>query len=429
MRQAEEIAQEIWALAKQEISCACPFFVLACSYLKTAADETCACTCTDARVLHDSPKAVLTDFAEKGRKYINRVYLHSLFHCLYLHPADREERDEELWNLACDIVAEYTVDCLGMPFLTGEAGKEKTEVYRLFWKGKKSRTAAQIYDMLREGEFGKSCTDAWRSLFFMDGHSLWRMLSKGELAGIRDVWEKAAAYTSRDAGNAGKRAGSEKGNRQEWYELQQKRRYDYRKFLRRFAVQREEVQLDMESFDYISYCLGLSMYGNMPLVEPLEYTEACKLEEIVIAIDTSSSCSREMVQRFLEETYSMLSERENFFRKMNVHVIQCDCYIQEDVTLCCEEDWRAYMKQIRIQGRGGTDFRPVFTYVDRLIREKKIRNLKGLLYFTDGDGIYPAGKPDYETAFILIKEPPGNVKIPSWAIRLYLDERKAGSGV
>ena len=177
MRQAEEIAQEIWALAKQEISCACPFFVLACSYLKTAADETCACTCTDGRVLHYSPKAVLTDFAEKGRKYINRVYLHSLFHCLYLHPADREERDEELWNLACDIVAEYTVDCLGMPFLTGEAGKEKTEVYRLFWKGKKSRTAAQIYDMLREGEFGKSCTDAWRSLFFMDGHSLWRMLS------------------------------------------------------------------------------------------------------------------------------------------------------------------------------------------------------------------------------------------------------------
>ena len=77
-----------------------------------------------------------------------------------------------------------------MPFLTGEAGKEKTEVYRLFWKGKKSRTAAQIYDMLREGEFGKSCTDAWRSLFFMDGHSLWRMLSKGELAGIRDVWER-----------------------------------------------------------------------------------------------------------------------------------------------------------------------------------------------------------------------------------------------
>lgn len=427
MRQAEEIAQEIWALAIQEISCACPFFVLACSYLKTGADEKCICPCTDGRVIHYSPGAVLSDFQEKGRKYINRMYLHSLFHCLYLHPADREKREETLWDLACDMVAEYTVDCLGVPFLLGEPGREKEEVYRLFWNENESRTAAEIYEMLLDGKLEKGCTDAWSRLFFMDGHSLWRDISGGELAGIREIWEKAAAYTSRDAGSAGKRAGSEKGNMQEWYELQQKRRYDYRKFLRRFAVQREEVQLDMESFDYISYCLGLSMYGNMPLVEPLEYTEAFKLEEIVIAIDTSSSCSRQTVQRFLEETYSMLSERENFFKKMNVHIIQCDCYIQEDVTLSCEEDWRAYMKQIRIQGRGGTDFRPVFTYVDRLIEKKKIRNLKGLLYFTDGDGIYPQKKPDYETAFIFIKEPPENVKIPSWAIRLYLDERKAGS--
>lgn len=427
MRQAEEIAQEIWALAIQEISCACPFFVLACSYLKTGADEKCICPCTDGRVIHYSPGAVLSDFQEKGRKYINRMYLHSLFHCLYLHPADREKREETLWDLACDMVAEYTVDCLGVPFLLGEPGREKEEVYRLFWNENESRTAAEIYEMLLDGKLEKGCTDAWSRLFFMDGHSLWRDISGGELAGIREIWEKAAAYTSRDAGSAGKRAGSEKGNMQEWYELQQKRRYDYRKFLRRFAVQREEVQLDMESFDYISYCLGLSMYGNMPLVEPLEYTEAFKLEEIVIAIDTSSSCSRQTVQRFLEETYSMLSERENFFKKMNVHIIQCDCYIQEDVTLSCEEDWRAYMKQIRIQGRGGTDFRPVFTYVDRLIEKKKIRNLKGLLYFTDGDGIYPAKKPDYETAFIFIKEPSENVKIPSWAIRLYLDERKAGS--
>lgn len=427
MRQAEEIAQEIWALAIQEISCACPFFVLACSYLKTGVDEKCICPCTDGRVIHYSPGAVLSDFQEKGRKYINRMYLHSLFHCLYLHPADREKREETLWNLACDMVAEYTVDCLGVPFLLGEPGREKEEVYRLFWNENESRTAAEIYEMLLDGKLEKGCTDAWSRLFFMDGHSLWRDISGGELAGIREIWEKAAAYTSRDAGSAGKRAGSEKGNMQEWYELQQKRRYDYRKFLRRFAVQREEVQLDMESFDYISYCLGLSMYGNMPLVEPLEYTEAFKLEEIVIAIDTSSSCSRQTVQRFLEETYSMLSERENFFKKMNVHIIQCDCYIQEDVTLSCEEDWRAYMKQIRIQGRGGTDFRPVFTYVDRLIEKKKIRNLKGILYFTDGDGIYPQKKPDYETAFIFIKEPPENVKIPSWAIRLYLDERKAGS--
>lgn len=54
----------------------------------------------------------------------------------------------------------------------------------------------------------------------------------------------------------------------------------------------------MDSFDYIPYHYGLCMYQNMPFIEPLEYTETKRLEELVIAIDTSSSCSREMVQFF-----------------------------------------------------------------------------------------------------------------------------------
>ena len=51
---------------------------------------------------------------------------------------------------------------------------------------------------------------------------------------------------------------------------------------------REEVELDTESFDYIFYNLGMERYGNTPLIEPLEYKEVNRLEELVIAIDTSS---------------------------------------------------------------------------------------------------------------------------------------------
>ncbi|MFQ7786761.1 MAG: hypothetical protein ACLRIP_01095 [Blautia massiliensis (ex Durand et al. 2017)] len=53
-------------------------------------------------------------------------------------------------------------------------------------------------------------------------------------------------------------------------------------------------------------------YGNLPLIEPLEYKEVNRLEELVIAIDTSGSCDGETVRRFLGETYSILSEKENF---------------------------------------------------------------------------------------------------------------------
>lgn len=54
-----------------------------------------------------------------------------------------------------------------------------------------------------------------------------------------------------------------------------------------------------------------------------------------------------------------------------------------------------------IQGRGGTDFRPVFQFVREKQRKKELENLRALIYFTDGDGIYPRQKPDYETAFCI----------------------------
>ena len=70
----------------------------------------------------------------------------------------------------------------------------------------------------------------------------------------------------------------------------------------KFAVLKEEVYVDEDSFDYAFYTYGLSLYGNMPLVEPLEYKEQHKIEDFVIVIDTSMSCSGELVKRFLEET-------------------------------------------------------------------------------------------------------------------------------
>ena len=107
--------------------------------------------------------------------------------------------------------------------------------------------------------------------------------------------------------------GASSGSKEEELEELYKSRYDYRKFLRKFAFPREEIQLDEDSFDYIFYNFGMEQYGNLPLIEPLEYKEVNRLEELVIAIDTSGSCSKELVRRFLGETYQILSTRENFF--------------------------------------------------------------------------------------------------------------------
>lgn len=191
--------------------------------------------------------------------------------------------------------------------------------------------------------------------------------------------------------------------------------YDYRAFLQRFSFPREEVELDAESFDYVFYNFGMTHYGSMPLIEPLEYKEVRRLEELVIAIDTSHSCSVETVRRFLQETYEILSRQENFFRKMKVYFIQCDCVIQDVALILSREDWFSYTKNITIRGRSGTSFTPVFEYVEKLRKERELKNLKALLYFTDGDGAYPTQPPDYETAFVLLKESSRPELIPPWS--------------
>lgn len=75
---------------------------------------------------------------------------------------------------------------------------------------------------------------------------------------------------------------------------------------------------------------------------------------------------------------------------------------------------------MRIRGGGGTDFHPVFSYVDALRSEKEFTNLKGLIYFTDGYGTFPAKKPDYEVAFVFIDDDYNDPEVPPWAIKLVL---------
>ena len=105
------------------------------------------------------------------------------------------------------------------------------------------------------------------------------------------------------------------------------------------------------------------------MLEPLEYKDVQKLQEFVIAIDTSGSCSGALVQRFLQETWTIFQEREKFFAHMNIHIIQCDCVIQEHVKITCRDEWQQYLETIQIKGHGDTDFTPVFRLVDQLMED------------------------------------------------------------
>lgn len=197
--------------------------------------------------------------------------------------------------------------------------------------------------------------------------------------------------------------------------------YDYGEFLRKFAVLNERMKINLDEFDYTYYLYGLRILKKIPLIEPLEYKEEHQVRDFVIVLDTSGSCSEGLVQRFLNKTYNILKQTEHFSDRAVLHVIQCDAAIQEDVRIDSLEHLEEYLERMELKGGGGTDFRPAFEYVDGLCRKNEFQKLCGLIYFTDGYGIFPTEPPDYKTAFVFV-ERDEHVRVPPWAIRLYLEE-------
>ena len=214
----------------------------------------------------------------------------------------------------------------------------------------------------------------------------------------------------------------DKSEKLSWFlHLEHKNHTPFQDFLRKFSVDREELKTDPESFDYGYYYFGLSQYGNMPLIEENEYREKRKIPELVIAIDTSYSTKGEMVKRFLEEALAILADKGAFFSKCRVHIIECDDRIRKDLLIEDAEEMERYRERFEVSGGYGTDFRPVFHYIEDLQKKGELKELKALLYFTDGRGRYPKNAPAYTAAFIFPKgEDIDDENAPFWALKLYI---------
>jgi len=531
---------------------------------------------TEGERIHFHPEFIFQLFMESPQK-LNRLYMHSLLHCLFRHMFKNEDKKEELWNMACDIHVEYVLDSLDVDLLKRPAGEYRENTFQRLEEKIKTLSAERIYQYLEEADLDY---DAWERLereFYKDDHVFWKVIDRKDAPGQegegdsdgaplplpedftpndnpsgeenegekKDSGDNTSAENSEDKdkssregkssedaspqsetpsngegkeeknqeagnqepenrgsegegntgeGNSGEdsqgeakqedsQSGNSSGKNQEerkkaenrkptgqekreereakkkrdelskewediskrteqeiehssqekkeeqgslaWFlRLEQKKYTDFRDFLRRLSVDREEMEVDLDSFDYGYYYYGLEQYGNMPLIEENEYREGRKLQELVIAIDTSHSTKGEMVKGFLEETAGILKQKDAFFQKVKVHILECDDELRKDICLENVEDLEQYSKNFAVKGGYGTDFRPVFRYVSDLQKRGELKNLKGLMYFTDGKGRYPKEAPPYVTAFVFPKgEDIDDDNVPFWAMKLYQREK------
>ncbi len=398
---------------------------------------------------------------QQEKNTATRAFLHMIFHCIFSHPFQYEKMDRQRWDLACDLAVENAILEMNLPCTML---KEDTTRQRILLELKEKVsmiTAEHLYAYFNRDKKQLEYYLEKADLFEMDDHILWipqkEILSQdrndhynldsataqvgcheadqgeeGEQEQIKEAmvgqrgssWEEISEHAKTDLQMFSKDQGFGSSGLLMNLKEATKDKVDYTEFLKKFAVMGEEMHINDDEFDYIYYTYGMDLYENMPLIEPLEYRENKRIREFVIALDTSGSCQGETVARFLRKTYSILKSSESYFERVNIHIIQCDCKIQHDEKVTSDEEFEAYMQDVTLQGFGGTDFRPVFDYVDGLIRQHEFQNLKGLIYFTDGNGSFPEKKPDYETAFVFIQEGYAIPQTPDWAIRLILQEEE-----
>lgn len=426
------VCMEILRNARNELYLSMRFLDLSLSSLYFAPELSIDGMGTDGSGLFFQPSQ-LAALYRKNRIYVNRTYLHSVFHCLFCHIWTRKKRAEEYWNLACDIAVESIIDDLHYPCIHLAVSPVRRELYMRLESRISVFNAESIYHALQEmglseGEYMRLAAE-----FHRDSHSHWEKEEAppktGRPKNNKEDWEDRREKMQVEMETFSQEASEDDGNLRNQLAVENRERYDYKNFLKKFSVLRETLQVDPDAFDYVFYHYGMELYGNMPLIEPLETKELRRIEDFVIVIDTSMSCSGELVKKFLEETYTVLSQSETYFKKVNIHIIQCDDKVRQDVKIENEEQLRKYMEDLTLLGMGGTDFRPAFLYVEQLMRAQRFSALKGLIYFTDGKGIYPVKMPPYDTAFVFMEESYSDVDVPPWAIKIILTPQELGEEV
>ena len=418
-KKAAALGREVLALAQNSLRIRLRFLDAAINRLKTAVHSEIAFA-SDGDTLYFEPFSLLTRY-KKEPDAMARDYLHVLLHCLLRHMYLHTQVERAQWDLACDIAVEAAISGLGFP-----ADREESQraILAELRRKLKHLTAEKIYRYYLKQDLSPGQLRELRKHFRVDDHGLWYHedgFDPGSAGGGEQDWTEISRHVQGDLETFSRIRGEEAGGLLQNLTALNRERYDYAAFLRKFASRQEEMKIDDDEFDYIFYTYGLKLYEKMPLVEPLEYKEIRKIREFVIAIDTSGSVSGELVQAFVQKTYNILRSTESFAGKINLHIIQCDQEVREDVKITDQSRFDEYLKNMTLKGFGGTDFCPVFDHVERLRKAHEFTNLKGLIYFTDGLGTYPERKPDYDTAFVFLDEDYQNPQVPPWAIKLVLD--------
>ncbi len=415
-----------------------------------AAGNWCPTTATDARKFYYNPEYI----ASLSLSQTQFMLAHEALHCALSHFARRQHRLKHRWDLACDYAINPLLmdDGLTPPpnvhIMPQYLGMTAEEIYPLIDDNDETETLDEhLYDQDNESDGGQQgessrqtrksqqqqtaqSPDTQQNDQAQDGEKPFDQQpdeSTGAGAQPRQT-ESADGDNETEAENP---ESAQDGDSAPPLPLSQEERetldVQWRQRLAGAAQQAAQAGkvggalarlVDHLLQPQLPWRLLLARYMTAVMRDDFSYMRPSRREgeailpslrsmqiDIAVALDTSGSIKPREMDEFLSEVAALKGQM-----RARITLLPCDSSLAPGSPWIFEP-WDALNCPEHIKGGGGTDFRPVFAWLD----EEGSR--PGLLvYFTDAEGQFPEREPDYPVIW-LVK---GRESVP-WGQRIQLN--------
>lgn len=342
-------------IARSDLLIGSPFFGVIGTRLRLVEDKTMPTAATNGRDLIFNPEWF------NALKKPERVGLvaHEVLHVAMLHHTRRGNRNPELWNVACDYAINLELRDSG--FTLPEGGLVENRF--------KGMGAEKIYKELAGNPDKQPKPQEWGEIQDAPG--------KDGAADSSEI-EAAEAETKIMVGQAMQQAKA-MGKLPAGIERALKEiltpKINWRDVMQQFIQKSQAEQPDWRR-------------PNRRMVGQGFYLPRIKGEflRFAVAVDTSGSIGEDELSQFMAEVSGMLSTctSKAWIIYADAEINRVDEVTSDDLPL-----------QVKPCGGGGTDFRPVFEWLEKLEEQPSC-----LLYITDMYGTFPENAPEIPVLWV-----------------------------
>lgn len=331
-------------------------------------------------------------------KYTKTVLAHEVDHCAFGHGKRRGSRDPLLWNYACDAETNYRLEQAGFLWPKGFSpvpGEDDVAevIYERYMQNRGAMRGTVMSDLAEgSGADTGSATGAGAASGVAapapskpPSTAASPSPAGQEGAGDNDGQEVNWKQVISDAAAIARGQGTLPGSMSEIADKALQPKVDWRRVVIRHAKRALRESLSFDRLNRRVQWQGLYLPGPKQTHRTL-----------AMVLDTSGSMGQEALRQGMGEVWGMLRANKN----LKLVIIHADAQVQ--AVFHHPNEVKKFM------GRGGTDFRPAFNYIEK----ERIRP-DMLVYFTDGQGSFPRRAPRYPVIWAMTTKE----RVP-WGIRV-----------